>query len=509
MTMDLKGNCFTNAIRLTAQLKPHSTALKDNFTELNYQDLETAVENLSALIDQKTNLNPGNVVVFGDNSVTTAVAFYSILRAGGTYVPISPQAMPGTINNVLNLVRPVLILVESRFLPVWKQMCTDAKFTHPFIPEIILDNSQKAGDFSTARSNSFDRVSDLPAYTLFTSGSTGEPKGISISRTNLSFFLRWVTNHYTFSCDDKFISLARLTFDLSMFDLLTPIQVGASLYIVTEKADLFNPINMMQKCGITVALVVPSISRPLEPLYKKYHDIISSLRTVFFCGERLLKSDVLFWKSLAPKAKLSNWYGPTEATVACCYYEIDTEIEELPIGTMVSEMCYYIIPEKDDPELGELVVCGPQVSDNGYLNGKSESFTLENSQNCYRTGDLVKVQNKLLYWIGRKDFQFKRKGHRIELEGLEVLATKALGFPTNAIYNSLTSKLTFLVQIENAAYEIESAEKILQINLPPYLLPDKIIICNKIPLNERGKIDRNRLREIVELADSSGTRVQN
>lgn len=367
----------------------------------------------------------------------------------------------------------------------------------------------------TGRAND---LSDL-AYILFTSGSTGNPKGVPIRNSELEAYLKAVKSLVDVQPNDRFSQTFDLTFDLSVHDLFVCWENGATLVVASEK-ELRMPSGYVRDHAITCWFSVPSLAYQIRLQEDLVPDAFPGLRLSLFCGEALPTVVATEWVKAAPNSRVENWYGPTEATIACSRYMLtDNAIDDdtVPIGVAFSDMELLVLNQdlapRPDGEPGELFLAGAQVA-SGYLNDEektSASFlTLPNGTKAYRTGDRAVVgDDGNVRFLGRVDNQVKVRGYRIELGEIEAamrsassgLNAVALAWPGGA---EIATSIVAALETESA--DITAIEKQISAVLPDYMVPSMIFCVAEFPKNASGKVDRKGLGdELIHRAeDDSG-----
>jgi amino acid adenylation domain-containing protein len=351
------------------------------------------------------------------------------------------------------------------------------------------------------------------AYLLFTSGSTGSPKGVPISYANLRAVLELMSNRYRLTPDDRLTQTFDQTFDLSVFDLLMAWTNGACVYSIPP-FELFAPINFVNRHQITLWFSVPSVASRLLKRGSLKSGSMPSLRWSLFCGEGLPCVTAEAWQGAAPNSELENLYGPTELTIACSAYRWNPESSPadcinglVPIGEMFPDLSYLIVndqcSEVEDGELGELCVTGNQMF-SGYWRAP------ELSKDCflhrdvsdqvaikyYRTGDLVSKLGTNLVYRGRRDTQVKISGYRIELGEIEAVLRRA-GCIEATVLAFPEQYPEFMVAFVSGSDDTDAMVKSLREYLPSYMWPKSIIPLSYLPLNNNMKVDRANLRNMV------------
>ena len=435
------------------------------------------------------------VGVFTEDNIYTYASLLGILSCGACYVPLN-YTNPAERNMGIIADAGIKVLLytekeeEARELTV--SPGTECRPLHNRV---------------TPNPGKLDPVDQMPGdlcYLLFTSGTTGKPKGVPIYHRNLSAFLDMMleSGRYDFNRNDRFLQMFELTFDLSVFSFLVPLSVGASLYPIPRKGIAYLEVaDTLETKEITVALIVPSVINYLKPYFGEIK--LPKMKYSLFCGEALYHETLASWAKCVPHAKIENLYGPTEATIFCLRY--DWERGELPhpqgkgivpIGRPMEGMDAFKINENSLDEEGELCLSGEQVT-LGYWNNPSktsEAFgTTANGKEYYRTGDLCKLdQAGNFLYLGRIDNQVKIDGHRVELEEIE-FHTRAFCGDKQVIAAVNTSEAGthyILLFIESDKELNNGLEEHLKKHLPAYMIPREINTVSLFPLNSNGKTDR-------------------
>lgn len=356
---------------------------------------------------------------------------------------------------------------------------------------------------------------NLLAYILFTSGSTGDPKGVPISLGNLTSYLNAVESLLDIRASDRLSQMFELTFDLSVHDIFVSWINGAHL-IVPNRGEETKPAEYIRNHRISCWFSVPSVAYQIRLQEALQPDAFPDLRISMFCGEGLPMALASEWALAAPSSTVENWYGPTETTIACARHilprplPMDTDMQSLvPIGKAFPGMTLSIhradLSPADEGEEGELLLHGSQVS-RGYLQDSektAKSFVTLPVHNgvYYRTGDrVVRDSAGNCCFLGRVDNQVKIRGYRVELGEIETILRKladghnaiALSWPPNA-----SSGTTVVAAIESSEIDDRAILRDARQQLPDYMVPSRIIALKRFPTNASGKADRKAIGSLV------------
>ncbi len=436
--------------------------------------------------------------LYCDNSFLSHCAIHACALERITYVPLSVTDPVDRILTIIRIAKIEFVLFDQTYLKKINSFFLSEKIERLRVIEIntkwenkILISKQKT-------------PSDL--YILFTSGSTGHPKGVAIRHQSVENYLNWAGHYLSISSGDIFFSHSRITFDLSVFNLFLPFMFGASTVLARSLSDQTYPGELLKK-NITIALIVPRVTNLLIQSKQLFKNSFPTLRHVLFCGEQLFAHQVRSWMNTNDFLTVHNIYGPTETTVTCTYHTIrpgETISDPVPIGKVIPNMRIEFLDEKSNvistiKYEAEAIISGIGVSDTDYIGQESNRFfshaTLGRS---FRSGDILyRNSNHILYWRSRVDFQLKIRGYRVELSEIEIvlMSSKKIN-DVVCIYKSDTEKLYAFVELENMNDNVESdLRKIATEQLPEYMNPTIYIFLAQLPRNQNGKIDRANLFE--------------
>src|SRR5579884_106054 len=505
-------------------------AVEHKDQRLTYGELERASNQLARALQALGVRRGDRVGIYLAKSTASLVSIYGILKAGAVYVPIDPGApLPRVAYIVGNCGIRLLISTGDR-LGRLRQAFPEAGG----LETLLLadwDRRREAaappgtrlvawGPTLAAESDAAVPLAGIDtdlAYILYTSGSTGEPKGVMLSHRNALTFVDWARGRFAITAADRLSSHAPLHFDLSIFDLFVAAAAGATLVLVPTETTLF-PLpqaQLMAEARLTVWYSVPSaLILMLTHLYLRDF-ALDQLRLILFAGEVFPVKYLRQLHQVLPRAALYNLYGPTETNV-CTYYQVvdvpPDRDEPFPIGRACENTEVFALDESGRRcgvgEVGELYVRGSTVMQ-GYW-GRPEDTARALAQNplqphfrdpAYRTGDLVKLDASGDYlFLGRRDNQIKSRGFRIELGEIEtalynhpaVREAAAVAIPDELIGNRIHA---FVALNEPAAATAGDLERHCLAALPRYMVPEQIVLRPVLPKTSTGKIDRRALAE--------------
>lgn len=448
------------------------------------------------------------VVVYLKKSAKVLVAFAGIGYSGNFYSPIDVEMPESRVTKILETLEPAAVITSSQL----RDKLTEFGYSGDFI---IYDEVEPDKEDEKIVEKSKESVIDTDlCYVLFTSGSTGIPKGVAITHRAVIDYTDWFEEAFDYTEKDVIGNQAQFYFDLSVADIYLMMKCGSELVIIppTYFGQPGVLLNFINEHKINSIFWVPSALMIISRLkaFRKV-DVTGTLNKILFCGEVMPTKQLNIWKEYVPDAIYANLYGPTEATGACTYYICNRDHlddESLPIGIAMKNTDIIVlddndkfVPVTDTETVGELCVRGTGVTVGYYKNpDKTAEVLVQNPLNdaleekIYRTGDLVKYNEygELLY-VCRKDFQIKHLGHRIELGEIET-AYSSLDAPQGCcLYDEKKSRIVLITEGE---VDKEKINEQLTKLIPEYMLPNKYISVDKMPMNANGKTDRNKLKEL-------------
>ncbi len=481
-------------------------AFADERRELTFKQLQTEAHHLAMeLINHCFRKQP--VLIYLDKSVEVLAAFQGVTYSGNFYSPIDTHMPQDRIEKIVGKLQPVAVITDEAH-------SEEVAIVVPNAVQIVYEDALKNSiDLNVIRS-AIDKVVDTDIlYVLFTSGSTGTPKGGIISHKAIIDFTEWAANDLGFSNRSVMGSQCPLYFSMSVYDVYETLKCGCTTYIIPQK--LFSqPTKLMsylEEKKINTLIWVPSILMFISTLKALSRPHLTELKTILFGGEVFQTKHLNRWMAEYPDVRFVNIYGPTELTDTCMFYEVKKHFEDnemLPIGISCRNKDCFLLDAEDKliTEIGDIgeICCRGTGLAYGYYNDSertAEAF-VQNPLNTaykeiiYRTGDLARYnEDGDLVYVGRKDFQIKHRGHRIEIGEIETAVSALDGVDDNCcLYDS--EKLRIVLFYTGAAEGKEINEKLAEV-LPDYMVPGKRVHLESMPKNINGKTDRQTLKEMM------------
>lgn len=508
--------------------RPDQTALVVDGSHYSYAELALFSGKAAAWLQaaEPDRMFGARVGVLTARTFDTYAGILGACWSGASYVPINAKLPAARLANVFARGKLDALIVDETGAKRLEQL--DAGLVPPRILGPITRGRKKASDGGSMLKdlNPVAEPAAVPAhhcaYVMFTSGTTGMPKGVMVSTGNLRCFLDCMRLLYGLTPADRVSQFSEVSFDFSVLDLFFAWDAGAALYTVPE-SQLMAPARFIQENELTFWASVPSVITFLNQFKLLKPGAFPSLRVSYFCGEPLALASAEAWQQAAPNSVVDNHYGPTEATVACSYERLSAEPTITPergivaIGKAYPKTRLAVVDEAGSflsaGKTGELALSGPQIA-LGYF-GEPE-LTARRFRELvhpqwglalwYLTGDLAREdQSGCFHHLGRVDHQVKVFGHRIELEEVDSHLRKACGCDSAVavawpVRQGIAEGLVAFVG--GGSRDNSSILEDLKKTVPPYMVPQRIIRMESLPLTPNGKIDRRRLAERL---DQNGT----
>ncbi|MFA7081406.1 MAG: AMP-binding protein [Bacteroidales bacterium] len=465
--------------------------------ETDWDSLQVTTERLTCIL-KDLNISKGcPIIIYGHKEALFPAAILSCIHSTTTYIPIDKIYPVERIKKIIEITGVQVIIQCSENIPIID------------IPVLIKHNLEivTTGEIDN-KTTDYNSEKEVPQYIMFTSGSTGEPKGVQITNSCILNFVNWASRAFNLSKGDVFMNQAPFTFDVSLCDIINSFRLGSTLVLsstdMIKDQDSFLERLNHYKCSVWTS--TPSFVYIFLRNQKFNTHNIPSLKSFIFMGEDLPNRTCSKIRDIFNESKIFNAYGPTEATIVTTLVEIDDDIIKnyplLPIGYPKDDSILLIDKQNPNDKEGELIIVGDNVC-TGYFKDEElskEKFFIHNGQRAYKTGDLAYYENDMLFCIGRNDDQIKMHGFRIELNEISMvicensLVSEAITIALKR-NNEVKKIISFVILEDDISKEdlVSILIPFLEKKLPYYMIPGDIDIVKEFPYNISHKIDKNTL----------------
>ena len=487
-----------------------------SYNELNSKALKLA----SFLIGCGVSNEP--IAIFGQRTVSHYIGILAVIYANCHYVPINKKYTTKKIREIIEVGEIKYIISNNSDLSDFNSLFSDLDLSEIIVPECKSNNVNWIGKNIISKYDEYTpvnkpRINDL-VYIMFTSGTTGKPKGVMVSNENIVSWLKSMSIIYNFDKGFRSSQTYDLSFDLSVADMFFTWTNGGMLCVLPENESLL-PLDYIKREKINLWSSVPTLATFMFKLNLLNNNIFPDLKVSIFCGEPLPAKIAEAWQNAAPNSTVENLYGPTEATIWITRYKYSNEDSEtyndsnLPIGKIFDCHELNLIDENGnllkDSNLGEIVYKGPQIT-LGYLNDKNKTeknfvkFNWDKSDDTwYKSGDIGTFNSRgILECLGRVDNQIKIGGRRVEIGEIEsgfknFEKTKdAVVVPLKNKDNIIKGLICFVTNNLSKDEELDIRKSMIKY-VEKIFIPKKIISISKFPLTISGKIDRKKLMKLI------------
>ncbi len=503
---------------------PEDVALFVGQVNFSYRDLASLARRIAGWLALERGLVSGRVGILASRTVEAYAGVLGTLLSGAAYVPINPHTPEDRLVGILQMTKLDALITDQAGLDLLSDRVLECA------PRRILfgPNAQPRANAMAFQGTKFQSIAELSdegpdqpvtvagdalAYIIFTSGTTGTPKGVMIENESVAQFIEIMHQRFDLCAGDRVAEASELTFDASVFDMFMAWSSGAGLYVV-PKEQLMAPAKFIRDHELTLWFSVPSTASFMARMKMLKPGAFPSLRISIFAGESLAVATAQAWQSAAPHSIVENFYGPTELTVDCIAQRLEDPPHvtrnrgTLAIGTPfpgvragIVDVNLNFLPRGEE---GELVVSTRQAA-RGYFQDPeltADRFpTLEGSR-WYRTGDLAYEDfSGTFHHLGRIDNQVKILGNRVELEEVEAHLREILGTDSvAAVAWPLTDhRATGIVAFHCApGVTRDEVREEMKKRVPHYMIPHRVYILDALPLGSTGKIDRKALTRMLD-----------
>jgi amino acid adenylation domain-containing protein len=493
-------------LRGAATANPNGVAVVDGDRRFTYAQLDAWSDRIAEQLTGVGVARGDRVGVHLTKSAEAVAGIYGVLKAGGCYVPLDPQAPVTRLSGIATDAGIQVLVTDGRASGV-------ALAEAAAVRSVVVPDPRRVREAGAVFRPAVEVAANDLAYVLYTSGSTGAPKGVMLTHGNGLAFIRWAVSEFALTEDDRLSSHAPLHFDLSVFDLYAAAAAAATVVLIPARELIF-PVELatlIRRERLTVWYSVPSALMLLLRQGALAPGCFPDLRLVLFAGEVFPIPALRATTALVPAARFVNLYGPTETNV-CTWHEVSEPLvddDPVPIGRALPGVRTVVLTTAGEParpgESGELLVGGPTVM-RGYWGdpGRTAAALVQppgGGAPMYRTGDLVCVTaaGNLLF-LGRRDHQIKTRGYRVELAEIEAALHRHPAVAECAVIaipdNLITNRIVACVVIQREAHGRDLA-RVCRDRLPRYMVPERFEILGELPRTSTNKIDRKALVAMV------------
>lgn len=503
--------------RVANQRKGQIAIWFDRQDSVTYEHLNRVANQIARLLIEHGVRARDVVCLSGEKSLYTFASMIACLKLGAIYSILDGDGPCERLHKILSRCRPKVLLAEQDQLKKIEKLTGDLG-----IATVAKDTEQLSCAIETFEDVNLPQTRGVtganPAYIMFTSGSTGFPKGAVMTHANVLNLIDWSRETFRIAQDDILTNVNPLYFDNSVFDFYSALFAGARL-VPFSKAEVKDPKLLVEKitaAGCTLWFSVPSLLIFLQIMKAADGKHLKSIRSFIFGGEGYPKSKLKeLFDAYSDSSELFNVYGPTECTCICSSYKISAkDFDDLqglpPLGHIAGNFDFLILGENGRAaapgKSGELCLLGPNVGNGYYNDGDRTALSfVQNPSNdkfaeiIYKTGDLVRLDptDGKLYIDGRKDNQIKHMGYRIELEEIEAALYRLEYISEAAVLHTSVNGFSRIVAIVSARGALDADRIRLDLKqiIPDYMVPASVYFEERLPKNANGKVDRLQLAE--------------
>jgi amino acid adenylation domain-containing protein len=513
----------------SAARRPTATALVMGGETRSYGALEDAANRLAWVLRGCGVRRGDRICLLGPKSIDMVVGLLGVLKAGAMYVPLDAASPAARLRRIISTCDDRWILAAGAVGSVLDELFGEEPFARSHAVGWLTAESPQAQTWrpeftaadiarADATATPLDAVPDDPAHILFTSGSTGAPKGVMVRHASVIHFVQWAVRRFGFDHTDRHSGHPPLHFDLSTFDIFGTFAAGGELHLVPAELNLLphRLAEWIRASELTQWFSVPSVLAYAAKVDALRAPDFPCLRRVLWCGEVLPTPALIYWMRHVPHATFTNLYGPTETTIASSYHTMPAcptgERDPIPIGRACDGEELVVLDQERRPlgpdDVGELYIGGVGLSPGYWRDAERTAAAFvpdprspESASRLYRTGDLARFgPDGLAHFVGRADTQIKSRGYRVELGEIEV-ALQTLDCLTESAVVAVPSDgfegaaiCCAYVAVEGPPIRPAQIRSELAKLLPAYMLPAQWRAMERLPRNANGKVDRPALK---------------
>ncbi len=498
----------------SADRRGDATAIVFKDRAVSYSSLEESSNRLAQALIQSGCRAGDRIALLLPKSPEALTGMFASLKAGCIYVPLDCSSPAQRLARLIEICEASCVLAVQSTAGILAEM-PGIRSRVGWMDAGVPSDADVAFTWNDVQSVPAGRpkaAEQEAAHILFTSGSTGMPKGVVISHANVIAFIEWATRYFDIQPGDRISGHPPLHFDLSTFDIYGTIAAGAQIHLLPQELSLLphRLANFIRESELTQWFSVPSILHHMANYDVVHPNDFPSMKRLMWCGEKFATPSLIYWMQRLPHVTFTNLYGPTEATIASSYYRVpscpDAETSEIPIGYPCAGEALYVL----DPDLkpcapgviGDLYIAGAGLS-SGYWRDEqktAEAFLASPHGRIYRTGDLARLgDDGMIYLLGRSDTQIKTRGYRIELGEIEAALHALSGIQDAAVVAIDTGGfegLSICCAYVGSNLSPISLKKELARTLPQYMIPSHWMCLDSLPLNGNGKTARPKLKQM-------------
>lgn len=500
-----------------ARFFPEKIAVISEYSSITYGEMYDNALQIAVNIQQNTSSNNNIVAVYAVKGIEQLTTVMGILISGNSYLPIDSKLPEKRVDQILKHSGCEIVITDE-------SCATKARS----IQDIkVLELSQiKYIDISKF----IETVTDLNsrAYVIYTSGSTGVPKGVAISHLSAMNTIDDMVRRFGLQPEDKVLAISALNFDLSVYDVFATLSNGATVVVPSDQ-DIADPTvwcKLLTKYEVTVWNSVPALMEmTLEHLKDKANAHLKSLRLILMSGDWISRKLVKSLRDILPYQDIVALGGATEASIWSNYYRVGDDIPEgwnsVPYGVPLSNQSMVVLDsnmnQRPDWVEGELYIGGNGLAIE-YLHDEQKTqdafiYNPVNQERLYRTGDLARTRNGMIEFLGRKDFQVKVRGYRIELKEIEAHLEKHEEVKLASVIvhdakNNGGNLVAFYSSKSGQKIDSDTLKEHLASTLPTYMIPAHFQYLDTFPLSTNGKVDVKSLDAYVDLKKSSSSEIE-